>query len=140
MSNKKVEDIAKHIATPNKNIPRSLILEFIPCVLLVFDKFPVRKTKPPNSQLLYNITVPFAREIEALILPYLTRNKKKPNPYEIVFFLLGGAEPRLNSADNLREFITFLPKNEIKIPNPTFRVFIIGRKVLNYCGIFGSEG
>jgi hypothetical protein len=51
----------------------------------------------------------------------------------------GGAEPRSNSVDNLREFITFLTKTEVKIPNPTFRVFIIGRKVLNYCGNFGAE-
>ena len=54
--------------------------------------------------------------------------------------LIGGAEPRLNSVDNLKDFLTKLPKNDIKIPNPTFRIFIIGRKVLNHCGNFGSGG
>ena len=51
----------------------------------------------------------------------------------------GGAEPRLNSADISGDFLTKLPKTEVKIPNPTFRAFIIGRKVLNYCGNFGAE-
>ena len=51
----------------------------------------------------------------------------------------GGAEPRLNSADISRDFLAKLPKTEVETPNPTFRVFIIGRKVLNYCGNFGAE-
>jgi hypothetical protein len=45
----------------------------------------------------------------------------------------------LNSADNSADFLAKLPKTEVEIPNPTFRVFIIGRKVLNYCGNFGHE-
>ena len=54
-------------------------------------------------------------------------------------FYFGGAEPRLNSADISRDFLAKLPKTEVETPNPTFRVFIIGRKVLNYCGNFGAE-
>jgi hypothetical protein len=54
-------------------------------------------------------------------------------------FLFGRAEPRSNSADISGDFLTKLPKTEVQIPNPTFRVFIIGRKVLNYCGNFGAE-
>ena len=65
--------------------------------------------------------------------------KKKPNPNGFDFFSFGGAEPRLNSADISRDFLAKLPKTEVKIPNPTFRVFIIGRKMLNYCGNFGAE-
>ncbi len=40
----------------------------------------------------------------------------------------------MNSADISGDFLTKLPKTEVKIPNPTFRIFIIGRKALNSCG------
>ena len=71
--------------------------------------------------------------------PYIMRKQKEANPFGMTSFHFGGAEPRLNSVDISGDFLTKLPKTEVQIPNPAFRVFIIGRKVLNYCGNFGSE-
>jgi hypothetical protein len=32
-----------------------------------------------------------------------------------------------------------LPCTEVLVPNPTFRISVIGRRILNYCGAFGAE-
>ena len=51
----------------------------------------------------------------------------------------GGGEPRSKKVDNLGEILTNLPKSGAKVGNPTYRVSMIGRRVLNYCGGFGVE-
>ncbi len=40
--------------------------------------------------------------------PYLTRNKKKPNPYGLDFFLFGGAEGNLRSLSRLTALLRTL--------------------------------
>jgi hypothetical protein len=54
-------------------------------------------------------------------------------------FFVGGGEPRSKKVDNLEEILTNLPKTWVKVGNPTYRVSVIGRRVLNYCGGFGVE-
>ena len=41
--------------------------------------------------------------------------------------------------DNLGDLLTNLPRTEVEVANPTYKVFVIGRRVLNYCGGFGGE-
>ena len=52
----------------------------------------------------------------------------------------GGDEPRSKKVDNLGNILTNLPRMEVAVPNTTYKVFVIGRRVLNYCGGFGVEG
>ncbi len=56
-----------------------------------------------------------------------------------LYALRGGGEPRSKKVDNQRDLLTNLPRTEVVVPNPTYRVFVIGRRVLNYCGGFGVE-
>ena len=48
-------------------------------------------------------------------------------------------EPRSKKVDNLWDLLTNLPRTEVSVPNMTYKVFVIGRRVLNYCGGFGVE-
>ncbi len=54
-------------------------------------------------------------------------------------FAFGGGEPRSKKVENESDFLTNLPRTEVAVPNPTYKVFVIGRRVLNYCGGFGVE-
>ena len=49
-------------------------------------------------------------------------------------------EPRSKKVDNLGDLLTNLPRTEVDVPNTTYKVFVIGRRVLNHCGGFGVEG
>ncbi len=62
----------------------------------------------------------------------------------------GGGEPRLKMVMNcaefeeidcsiLSEFLTTLPRTAVHVPNPTFKVSVIGRRMLTYCSTFGAE-
>lgn len=51
----------------------------------------------------------------------------------------GGGEPRSKKVDNQADLLTNLPRTEVAVPNTTYKVFVIGRRVLNYCGGFGVE-
>lgn len=62
----------------------------------------------------------------------------------------GGGEPRLKMMMNcaelkeidcsiLSEFLTTLPRTAVNVPNPTFKVSVIGRRMLTYCSTFGAE-
>ena len=42
--------------------------------------------------------------------------------------------------ENVGDLLTKLPRTEVVVPNTTYKVFVIGRRVLNYCGGFGVEG
>lgn len=42
--------------------------------------------------------------------------------------------------DNLGDLLTNLQRTEVVAPNTTYKVFVIGRRMLNYCGGFGVEG
>ena len=42
--------------------------------------------------------------------------------------------------DNRGELLTNLPRTEVAVLNTTYKVFVIGRRVLNHCGGFGVEG
>ena len=52
----------------------------------------------------------------------------------------GGGEPRSKKVDNPGDLLTNLQRTEVVVPNTTYKVFVIGRRVLNYCGGFGVEG
>ena len=63
---------------------------------------------------------------------------------------VGGGEPRLKMMMNgaefeeidcsiLSEFLTTLPRTAVHVPNPTFKVSVIGRRMLTYCSTFGAE-
>ena len=54
-------------------------------------------------------------------------------------YLFGGGEPCEKTGDNRYDFLMNLPRTEVAVPNPTYKVFVIGRRVLNYCGGFGVE-
>ena len=100
----------------------------------LFAHSPVARPRRINLWFCFAITVPrtvFSRPS----IPFKSKQKNRTRR----FFCFGGAVPRLNSVDISGDFLAKLPKKEIKIPNPTFRVFIIGRKILNYCGNFGAE-
>ena len=40
---------------------------------------------------------------------------------------------------NSPDMLNFLPRTEIKVPNPTYSVIAIGRRTLIYCSSFGNE-
>jgi hypothetical protein len=48
-------------------------------------------------------------------------------------------EPRSKKVDNPGDLLTNLQRMEVVVPNTTYKVFVIGRRVLNYCGGFGVE-
>ena len=65
-------------------------------------------------------------------------------------FRAGGGEPRSKIGKNSEEseavshgispeILTYLPRTEVHVPNPTFKVSVIGRRMLNYCSTFGAE-
>ena len=51
----------------------------------------------------------------------------------------GGGERWRKKVDNLGDWLTNLPRTEVIVPNTTYKVFVIGRRVLNYCGGFGVD-
>ncbi len=51
----------------------------------------------------------------------------------------GGGEPRSKKVDNPGDLLTNLQRTEVVVPNTTYKVFVIGRRVLNYCGGFGVD-
>ena len=62
----------------------------------------------------------------------------------------GGGEPRLKmvmkgaefeeiDCSILSEFLTTLPRTAVHVPNPTFKISVIGRRMLTYCSTFGAE-
>ncbi len=62
----------------------------------------------------------------------------------------GADEPRLKMVMNgaefeeidcsiISEFLTTLPRTAVHVPNPTFKVSVIGRRMLTYCSTFGAE-
>ena len=51
----------------------------------------------------------------------------------------GGGERWRKKVDNLGGLLTNLPRTEVVVPNTTYKVFVIGRHVLNYCGGFGVD-
>ena len=62
--------------------------------------------------------------------PFDSLQIKMKKPCFARLFYFGGAEPRLNSVDNLREFIRNLPLTEAKIPNSLRKTFLIGRRAI----------
>ena len=52
---------------------------------------------------------------------------------------IGVEEPRSKMVDNFDVNLTCLPRTQITLPNPTYRVILIGRRTLNYCATFGAE-
>ena len=78
----------------------------------------------------------------------LDKNTAENVSFSAVFF--GGGEPRSKMVDNYAELDenaqsicddpwSDLPCTEVFVPNPTFRISVIGRRILNYCGAFGAE-
>ena len=67
--------------------------------------------------------------------------KKDDNPSEIdrLSTFCGGGEPWSKMVDKIEGILTNLPKTEAVVPNPTYNVFVIGRRILNYCGGFGVD-
>ena len=53
--------------------------------------------------------------------------------------MTGGGEPRSKKVDKIGDMLTNLPRTEAVVPNPTYNVFVIGRRILNYCGGFGVD-
>ena len=51
----------------------------------------------------------------------------------------GGGEPWSKMVDKIEDILTNLPKTEAVVPNPTYNVFVIGRRILNYCRGFGTD-
>jgi len=45
-------------------------------------------------------------------------------------------EPLPKMVDKIGDILTNLPRTRVVVPNPTNKVFIIGRRILNYCGGF----
>ncbi len=80
------------------------------------------------------------------------KEKKADNPLnkQGLSAFSGGGEPRLKMVMNgaefeesdrsiLSEFLTTLPRTAVHVPNPTFKVSVIGRRMLTYCSTFGAE-
>ena len=62
----------------------------------------------------------------------------------------GGGEPRLKmvmkgtefeeiDCSILSEFLTTFPRTAVHVPNPTFKVSVIDRRMLIYCSTFGAK-
>ena len=50
----------------------------------------------------------------------------------------GGEGHRSLKVDDFDFNLTCLPRTQIPVPNPTYRIILIGRRTLNYCATFGA--